>query len=131
VRSGQVLGRAALADRDETVPLVAARGVRRTARRGEDLPVRVLGAPAQLEGPLPAGAQVGEVEIRQRGVVVARVPLVTGAAVDAATTRERVTAAAERHQTLLLLAAVAAGSLLLVLVRGRVNRRRSVRTRET
>lgn len=131
VRRGAVLGRAALDHRDETVPLVAARGVRRTARRDEDLPVRVLGAPAEIEGPLPAGAQVGEVEVRQRGAVVARVPLVTGAAVDAASTVEQVRDLADRRRTPLTLGALAVGSLLVVLVWRRATRRRSVRTRET
>ncbi len=131
VRRGEVLGRARLAFRDETVPLVAARGVRRTARRDEKLPVRVLGAPAEIEGPLPRGAQVGEVEVRQRGIVVARVPLVTAAAVDAASTVEQVRDFADRRRTALTLAALAGGSLLVVLTWRRATRRRSIRTRET
>jgi D-alanyl-D-alanine carboxypeptidase (penicillin-binding protein 5/6) len=131
VREGEVVGRAALASRDETVPLVAARSVRRTARRGEELPVRVLGAPAEIEGPLPEGAQVGELEVRQRGVVVARVPLVTAAAVDAASTMEQVRDVADRRRTPLTLAGLAVGSLLVVLVWRRATRRRSVRARET
>jgi D-alanyl-D-alanine carboxypeptidase (penicillin-binding protein 5/6) len=131
VREGEALGRAALASRDETVPLVAARSVRLTARRDEKLPVRVLGAPAEIEGPLPEGAQVGEVEVRQRGVVVARVPLVTAAAVDGATTLERVSHAVEERRTALTLAGVGVGSLLVVLLWGRATRRRKVRTRET
>jgi D-alanyl-D-alanine carboxypeptidase (penicillin-binding protein 5/6) len=131
VDEGAVLGRAGLTFRDETVPLVAARGVRRTARRGEELPVKVVGAPAELEGPLPAGAQVGEVEVRQRGAVVARVPLITGAAIDAPTTLEQVTDVVERQRTPLTVALLGVGSLLVVLLRGRATRRRRVRTRET
>jgi D-alanyl-D-alanine carboxypeptidase (penicillin-binding protein 5/6) len=131
VDEGAVLGRAGLTFRDETVPLVAARGVRRTARRGEELPVKVVGAPAELEGPLPAGAQVGEVEVRQRGAVVARVPLITGAAIDAPTTLEQVTDVVERQRTALTVALLGVGSLLVVLLRGRATRRRRVRTRET
>jgi len=131
VRRGEVLARARLAHRDETVALVAGRGLRRTARRGEELPVRVLGAPAQIDGPLPAGAQVGEIEVRQRGAVVGRLPLVTASAVDGASPVEQVSHAVERRRTPLTLAAVAGGSLLLVLLWGRVTRRRRVRTRET
>jgi D-alanyl-D-alanine carboxypeptidase (penicillin-binding protein 5/6) len=134
VAKGAVLARAALTARDETVPLVAARTVRRTARRGEELPVKVIGAPAELEGPLPAGAQVGEVEVRQRGSVVARVPLITGAAIDAPTTVEQVTDVAERRRIPLTLGVVGVGSLLVVLgLRGRAvrRRRRGLRARET
>ena len=131
VRRGEALGRARLAFRDESVPLVAARSVRRTARRGEELPVRIVGAPAELDGPVPRGAQVGQVEVRQRGAVVDRVPLVTGAAVDGATTLERVSHAVEERRTALTLAGAGVGSLLVVLVWGRATRRRRVRTRET
>jgi D-alanyl-D-alanine carboxypeptidase (penicillin-binding protein 5/6) len=131
VRRGEALGRARLAFRDEAVPLVAGRSVRRTARRGEELPVRIVGAPAELDGPVPEGAQVGQVEVRQRGVVIDRVPLVTGAAVDGATTLERVSHAVEQRRTALTLAAVGVGSLFVVLLWGRATRRRKVRTRET
>jgi D-alanyl-D-alanine carboxypeptidase (penicillin-binding protein 5/6) len=131
VRRGEALGRARLAFREEAVPLVAARSVRRTARRGEELPVRIVGAPAELDGPVPKGAQVGQVEVRQRGAVIDRVPLVTGAAVDGATTLERVSHAVEERRTALTLAGVGVGSLLVVLLWGRATRRRKVRTRET
>jgi D-alanyl-D-alanine carboxypeptidase (penicillin-binding protein 5/6) len=71
------------------------------------------------------------VEVRQRGVVVARVPLVTAAAVDAASTVEQVRDLADRRRTPLTLAALAVGSLLVVLTWRRATRRRGVRTRET
>jgi D-alanyl-D-alanine carboxypeptidase (penicillin-binding protein 5/6) len=81
------------------VALVAGKSVVRTARRGERLDVRVTGAPTELDGPLAQGATVGEVEVRQRGAVVARVPLITGAAIDAPTTLEQVTDVVERQRT--------------------------------
>jgi hypothetical protein len=63
--------------------------------------------------------------------VIDRVPLVTGAAVDGATTLERVSHAVEERRTALTLAGVGVGSLLVVLLWGRATRRRKVRTRET
>ena len=41
------------------------------------LPIRVLDVPRELDGPLPAGARVGTIQVRWRGRTVARVPLVT------------------------------------------------------
>jgi D-alanyl-D-alanine carboxypeptidase (penicillin-binding protein 5/6) len=81
---------------------------------------------------LPRGAQVGEVEVRQRGAVVARIPLVTGAAIDAPTTMEQLADVVDRERTALTLGLVGVASLLGVLLWGRATRRRrSIRTRET
>ncbi|MBI5105599.1 MAG: D-alanyl-D-alanine carboxypeptidase [Solirubrobacterales bacterium] len=129
VEKGQVLGRAALAHRDEHVDLVAPRTVRRTARKGERLRVRVSGAPGELDGPLKAGARVGTIVVLQRGREVARMPLVTARAVDAATFGERLSEWLGRGSTLVLLAAFAACSLYLVLLRRRAVRRRARRAR--
>ena len=119
VREGRPFGQASLRYRDRTVGLVADGTVVRTVRRGERLAVRVTGAPTEIEGPLPQGARVGTIEVRQRGELVERVPLVTVRAVAAATTLERLTDLAERSQTVLLLAAVGLGSLFLLLLRRR------------
>jgi serine-type D-Ala-D-Ala carboxypeptidase (penicillin-binding protein 5/6) len=124
VRENRVLARATLAHRDgEHVDLVAARTVRRTARTDERLRVRVEGAPSEVDGPLPEGARVGTIVVVQRGRAVARVPLVTARAVDAATFTERLREWLGRPVTLLLLAAFVGCSLLLVLLRRRALRR--------
>lgn len=122
VKEGRKLGEARLKFRDQTVDLVAGKTVRRTVRRGEQLPLRVTGAPVELEGPLPQGAQVGAVQVRQRGEVVATVPLVTAAPVAAATAGEKLQDFASKRVTVLLLATFVACSLLLVLLRRRATR---------
>ena len=127
VRARAVLARSGLTHRDDDVDLVAARAVRRTARRGERLSVRVEGAPDEIDGPLPQGARVGTVVVRQRGRIVARVPLVTAQPVDAATFLQRLGGFLGRPTTLALLAAFGACSLYLVLLRRRALRRRDSR----
>lgn len=124
VREGQTLARAGLEARDEQVDLVASRTVRRTARRDERLTFRVLDAPKEVDGPLPAGARVGTVEVLMRGKVVDRLALVTAREVDAATFAQRFGSWLGRGSTLLLLGSFAACSLLLVLLRRRATRRR-------
>ncbi|QEC49937.1 D-alanyl-D-alanine carboxypeptidase [Baekduia soli] len=129
VRSGQVLGHAGLAHRSEQVDLVAGTTVRRTARRGDKLVVRLSGAPTELDGPLAKGARVGTVLVVQRGRTVARIPLVTARPVDAATFLDRLRDWLDRPVTLLLLGAFALCSLYLVLLRRRAVRRRQARRR--
>jgi D-alanyl-D-alanine carboxypeptidase (penicillin-binding protein 5/6) len=58
------------------VALVAERDVRLTVRRAYPVRRRV-SAPRELQGPLPAGKQVGTVQVTYRGRVVQTVPLVT------------------------------------------------------
>jgi D-alanyl-D-alanine carboxypeptidase (penicillin-binding protein 5/6) len=127
VRRGATYATARLAFRDERVPLVATRTVRRVARRDEHLTTRVLGAPRELQGPLPAGARVGTIELRWRGRPVDRVALVTARAVAAASVSERAGGLIGRTLIVLAGAAVALGSLQVVLLRRRVQRRRSRR----
>jgi D-alanyl-D-alanine carboxypeptidase (penicillin-binding protein 5/6) len=127
VKKGQVVGRSALSHRDESVDLVAGGTVRRTARRGDKLIVTVDGAPTTIDGPLPKGARVGTVTVTQRGRVVARVPLQTADAVDAATFFDRLRDWLDNPLTLVLLGAFAACSLYLVLLRRRAVRRRQRR----
>lgn len=124
LRRGAILAHAALRYRDERVDLVAARSVLRVARRGERIGTRVLGAPSEIEGPLAAGTRVGTVEIRQRGRVVARVPLVTARAVSAPTLGQRVSNYLGRGSTRAVLIVLALCSLYLGLVRRRSARRR-------
>jgi D-alanyl-D-alanine carboxypeptidase (penicillin-binding protein 5/6) len=127
VKKDQIVGRSALAHRDEQVDLVAGATVKRTARRGDKLVVTVSGAPATIDGPLPKGARVGTVTVTQRGKVVARVPLQTADAVDAATFFDRLRDWLGSPVTLVLLAAFAVCSLYLVLLRRRAVRRRQRR----
>jgi D-alanyl-D-alanine carboxypeptidase (penicillin-binding protein 5/6) len=131
MRRGQALGSARLAHRDGRVALVAARTVERTAARDERVRTRVTGAPAELDGPLPAGARVGTVEVRWRGQVVARVPLVTARPVAEASFFERLDDVAGRTILVALIAAVALASLQVAALRRRVRRRRRRRAGET
>lgn len=134
VKKGAVFAHAALTDRNATTALVAAKTVGRTAARSEELTTTVRGAPATIDGPLPAGAQVGTIEVRQRGRVVARVPLVTREAIAAPTLRQRVSFWARHHKGLLIGAGAAllACTVCLVIWRRRRKARRSgSRARET
>ncbi len=123
VRRSQTFARAALKYRDERERLVAASSVRREVRRGQRPRVRVLDAPAEIAGPLTAGARVGTVEVRVGRRVVGRTPLVTAAAVPEATTGERLASVLAQPGTLALVAGLLACTLLLVLLRRRVVRR--------
>lgn len=132
VRKGRRFARAALRYRDTSVALVAERDVVRTARRRERLAVRVTGAPAELDGPLPQGTRVGTILVRQRGEIVARVPLVTARAVTEASAVERLKDFVSRTRTVLLLAVFLLGSLSLVVLRRRSARStRRAQTGET
>ena len=79
-----------------------------------------------VDGPLPARARVGTVEVRWRGDVVARVPLVTRTAVGSAGLLDRADDLAGRTLLVFLLAGVALGSLHLALLRRRARRRRAL-----
>jgi serine-type D-Ala-D-Ala carboxypeptidase (penicillin-binding protein 5/6) len=76
VRSGERLAAPAVRGRDETLPLVAARSVRVTARRGQSVRVAV-DAPGEVEGPIPRGRPLGTGVVTLDGEVVARVPLLS------------------------------------------------------
>jgi D-alanyl-D-alanine carboxypeptidase (penicillin-binding protein 5/6) len=123
VRRGATYATAKLRFRDATVPFVATRTVRRTVRRGEPIRTRILGAPAEVEGPLPAGARVGTIELRWRGRPIDRVALVTGRAVPSPTVTQRAGGLIGRTVLVLVAAAVALGSLQLVLLRRRTRQR--------
>jgi D-alanyl-D-alanine carboxypeptidase (penicillin-binding protein 5/6) len=127
IRKGQVVGRSALSHRDEHVSLVSGATVRRTAKRGDKLVVTVTGAPTTIDGPLPKGTKVGTITVAERGKVVARVPLLTADAVDAATFFDRLGDWLDNPATLVLLAAFAVCSLYLALLRRRAVRRRQRR----
>lgn len=132
LRTGQPLGSATLEYRDDQrVELVAARSSSRVTRRDERLTTRVLGAPKVLDGPLPARSRVGTVEVRFRGRVVDRVPLVTATEVVEATATDRLKDFAGRPGTKILLGALVGCSLLLVLLRRRMGARTGRQTSGT
>jgi serine-type D-Ala-D-Ala carboxypeptidase (penicillin-binding protein 5/6) len=133
VRKGARLAVAPLAYRDASVALVAGATEVRTARRGERLTAQATGVPAQLDGPLAQGARVGTVLVRQRGRVVARVPLVTARAVTEAGAVDRLRDFGGRPSTMVLLAAFVLGSLLLIALRRRTTKASppAARTRDT
>jgi D-alanyl-D-alanine carboxypeptidase (penicillin-binding protein 5/6) len=124
IRKDARYARARLRFRAGDVALVAARTVRRIARRDETVATTVVDAPAELDGPLPAHARVGTIEVRWRGHVVDRVPLVTAAAVPEAGLLDHARDILGRTITIALLAVVVLASLQLVLLRRRAVRRR-------
>lgn len=103
--------------------LVASRTVRRTARRSERLTTRIVGAPHEVEGPVPKGARLGTLLVIQRGKTVERVALVAARAVPSATATERLSDFGRRPGTILLTTIFVACTLLLVLWRRRSARR--------
>ncbi len=76
VKSGERLAAPAVRGRDETLPLVAARSVRVTARRDQSVRVAV-DAPSEVEGPIPRGRRLGTGVVTLDGEVVGRVPLLS------------------------------------------------------
>jgi len=123
VKRGATLARADLEYREEQVRLVAGRGLQRVLRRNQRASVRVVGAPAEVDGPLTAGARVGTVEARVGGRVVGRVPLITATAVEEAGLSTRLEALLRESSTILLIAGLAICTVSLVLLRRRVVRR--------
>lgn len=76
VESGETLAAPAVSGRDETLPLVAARSVRVSARRGQSIRVAVE-APDEVEGPIPRGRRLGTGVVSLDGEVVEHVPLLS------------------------------------------------------
>ncbi len=117
----RTLARAAIEYRDEKARLVAARSAVLTLRDGEEVRRRV-DAPAQVEGPLPAGARVGSVSVVVEGERVRRVPLITAAEVPEAGTL-RVLLSEVGVPLILLFALVLLLGVVLVVMRLRVRLR--------
>jgi D-alanyl-D-alanine carboxypeptidase (penicillin-binding protein 5/6) len=83
-----------------------------------------------VEGPLPAGARVGTIEVRWRGRTIDRVALITSRAVAAPSLLERLGGLVGRTLIVLAAAAVALGSLKVIVLR-RSHRRRRAKARGT
>ena len=127
VERGETLARADLKYRDERVRLVAGTEVDRVLRRGQKATSRVVGAPKEVDGPMPAGEQVGTVEVLVRDKVVARAPLITATAVEEAGIGTRIVATLTRPLSLLLILLLGACTVFLMLLRRRVVRRTGAR----
>jgi serine-type D-Ala-D-Ala carboxypeptidase (penicillin-binding protein 5/6) len=107
VRKGRAYATAKVRYYDgRTVRLVAARDAELTVRRGRTVRRRVM-APAELEGPIAAGEQVGSVQVLVRGQVVRTVALVTA---------ERVAGAGFVRKATSLVGGAAVAVALLVLL---------------
>jgi D-alanyl-D-alanine carboxypeptidase (penicillin-binding protein 5/6) len=125
VKRHAVFAHAGLSKRSQTVPLVARSTVGRTARRTEQVTTSVVGAPATITGPLPAGTKIGTIEVHQRGRVVARVALITEHAIAAPTFSQKVSYYLRHHRQLLAgLALALVCSVYLVVWRRRAAARR-------
>lgn len=129
LRRGATVGRLPLRWREQSVAIVAAETVTRTARKGERLTTRVRGLPTDVEGPLPRGSRLGTIEVLQRDRVVARVAAVTAEEVAAATFLERLDDHLERGwvRFLIALGVVCVVLLAVLLARARRGRRGGLR----
>jgi D-alanyl-D-alanine carboxypeptidase (penicillin-binding protein 5/6) len=129
VAPGQELAQAAVRLADGKVPLVAARAVELTIRKGDEAAVDVrVDAPPVLEGPLAAGTRVGGAKVLYDGEEAGKTVVETGAEVPGPALTERAQIAIERNWPWLLLAG--AGIVLLaLLIRFRMRKKRGVRTR--
>lgn len=78
---GEAVARIPIRYRDTQVAVVPTRGAAKILPRGDRLDVRVTGVPAEVDGPLPAGAPAGTAVVTHAGKTVARIPLRTAAAV--------------------------------------------------
>jgi D-alanyl-D-alanine carboxypeptidase (penicillin-binding protein 5/6) len=119
VRPDEQLGSAAVRYQDETLPLLAARGLGVAARDDQRLTVAV-DAPDEVEGPIERGQRIGSATVSLDGERVGSVPLHAARAVAEASLLERFDAAVPGPRAAaLLLAAVLlllalAGALALV-----------------
>jgi D-alanyl-D-alanine carboxypeptidase (penicillin-binding protein 5/6) len=111
---------------EDKIQLIATRSVRELVRRDARVAVSVR-APAELQGPLPRNAVVGSLTVRIAGRVVARVPLVTRAAVPEVGLLERAADAVARPGSLIAIVVVLGGVAALLLLRRRHETRRSRR----
>jgi D-alanyl-D-alanine carboxypeptidase (penicillin-binding protein 5/6) len=103
---------------DERAALVPARDVVLTLRQGERVRRRVR-APAEVEGPLEAGARVGSVTVLVDGERVRRVALVTASDVPEAGTLRVLISVLGVPLTVLLVLAILLGAALVAITLSR------------
>jgi serine-type D-Ala-D-Ala carboxypeptidase (penicillin-binding protein 5/6) len=92
VGDGERLTSAALSFRDERLPLVAARGVHFTARKGQDIETRVVSAPRELDS-AARGERLGLARVTLDGETQALVPLLAVRSVGGPTISDRLDSA--------------------------------------
>lgn len=125
LRAGRVIARSKVRYFDDAeAALVTPEDVALTVRRGEEVRTLV-DAPDEIEGPVPAGEQVGTVGVVYRGEVVRRAPLLTAAEVPGAGTVRRLTTALGVALTLVAILAIVLASMLVALRIRAVRRRRA------
>lgn len=105
--------------RGAALPLVAARSVHHTVRKGQDLTTRVIGVPTEVAGPIREGQRFGTIEVRLRGRRVASTPLVASADIPEAGLEQQTKEYATRPFTLLLAVGAIGGVVLLARLRRR------------
>ena len=115
LRSDRPLASVAVAGHDANAQLTTPRDVVLTVRRGAGGVDRRVSAPAQIEGPLDRGEQVGSVQVLSSGEAVRRAPLVTAAPVPAPGVADRVGSALERPLTWMLVVAIVSASAVALL----------------
>jgi serine-type D-Ala-D-Ala carboxypeptidase (penicillin-binding protein 5/6) len=83
VKKGATVGQATVVDGQvKTVPAVAAADAKALVKRGEEGSVKVAFSGQSITAPVTAGQQVGTVVVQQNGQAIAKVPAVSGAAVE-------------------------------------------------
>jgi serine-type D-Ala-D-Ala carboxypeptidase (penicillin-binding protein 5/6) len=115
---GRTMARADIEYFDERAALVPARDVVLTLRQGERVRRRVR-APAEVEGPLEAGARVGSVTVLVDGERVRRVALVTASDVPEAGTLRVLISVLGVPLTVLLVLAILLGAALVAITLSR------------
>jgi serine-type D-Ala-D-Ala carboxypeptidase (penicillin-binding protein 5/6) len=88
IHARQALAEPSIRYSDDELPLRAARSVAVGVERGQRLTIKVK-APAEVEGPIPRGARLGQAIVRLDGLRAAVVPLRAGSAVPKATVLDR------------------------------------------
>jgi D-alanyl-D-alanine carboxypeptidase (penicillin-binding protein 5/6) len=126
LRAREPIAEVAAAGRDEQIPVAAGKSVSVTVLKGERVRTLVE-SPDEVEGPLPAGAAVGSIEVAQGDEVLERVPLVTARAVPEPEDLPTRLASTLREQP--ILAAAAAGAAILLVAAALLVARRRRRAR--
>lgn len=123
VERSRELAAAGIRFREETLPLVAARTLTLTLRRGEEVATRVV-APDEVEGPVERGERLGRVVVSVGDEPVGRVPLRAGRGIAAATSLERLDAAVPGPRSVIWAAGLSGLALVVGGILAVVDRRR-------
>jgi D-alanyl-D-alanine carboxypeptidase (penicillin-binding protein 5/6) len=101
--------------RGAELPLIAGKSAFQVVPRGhrDDVTTKLMGVPAEVEGPIVAGQAFGRIDVIYRGKVVSRVPLVAESSVPAADLEQRAKAWFTTPLPILLAFALLAGTVLV------------------